>query len=46
MGENRLASDVQAFSSRCLYEKLDPEPLRAFLCREPFRFAEPIKLMA
>ena len=40
LGKNRTVRDLQAASSRCLYEKLYPAPLRAFPCREPFRCAE------
>ena len=34
LGKNRTVRDLQAASSRCLYEKLYPAPLRAFPCRE------------
>ena len=40
LGKNRTVRDLQAASSRCLYEKLYPAPLRAFPCRKPFRCAE------
>ena len=40
LGKNRTVQDLQAASSRFLYEKLYPAPLRAFPCREPFRCAE------